>query len=98
MQGKQAKEEEEALMDTVLIGPSEVRVGLCVLPPRADTDGVLSATQMVNLICKAVELYRSVWSTRDESKNIAQAHDEDLAKDKIRPVVTCVAARARRAR
>lgn len=70
-------------MDTVLIGPSEVRF-------RSDTGHYTDChrIKMVGLICKAVELYRSVWSARDETKNVSQTHDEELAKDKIRPVVT----------
>ena len=44
-------------------------------------------SQFTEKIEKVVESYMEKWQDRDEENNFKQAHDVELAKDELRPVV-----------
>ena len=48
---------------------------------------LVGPTHLVNHMLECLNKYRNVWSVLDESENFSQAHDDNLAKDKLRPLI-----------
>jgi len=50
-------------------------------------DELVGPTHLVNHMLECVNKYRDVWAKLDESENYQQIHDEELAKQKLRPLI-----------
>jgi SpoVK/Ycf46/Vps4 family AAA+-type ATPase len=48
---------------------------------------VIQPSQLVNNMLECVHKYRTVWSNLDESENYYQTHDEEIAREKLRPEI-----------
>ena len=49
---------------------------------------MLAPTALINNLTNVVDKYKTLWAVRDESENFPQAHDENIARDILRPQVT----------
>ena len=48
---------------------------------------LVGPTHLINHMLECLDKYRNVWSVLDESENFQQHHDDNLAKEKLRPLI-----------